>query len=186
MSMYRCAACGSSNVAADTKMEGFSVGKGIAGTALFGSAGAVMGINGKSKLYYHCAVCGQTLTYTMPVVIKNAIDSYLNDPQSNIEMLEWEKKNYPNIEWKPEKEKNKEEAPISEDMEIEEIAEKIWNYYQKTKIPYISEAVLRESVCGRWYEPKWWDAVGLLEKRGLVTTEDEIANHEKPLSGNCK
>ena len=99
MGMYRCAACGSSHVVVDTKKEGFSVSKAIAGTVLFGTGGAVMGVNGKEQLYYHCAACGQTLSYPMPEFAKTSIDKYLLEPEKYRYFLEREKKQYPNIEW---------------------------------------------------------------------------------------
>lgn len=45
----RCAACGSPRVMMDEKSEGYSLAKGILGTALIGNVGVVAGINGKKK-----------------------------------------------------------------------------------------------------------------------------------------
>lgn len=51
MSLYRCAACGSPNVAKVEKNDGFSYGKALVGTAVFGTIGAVAGINGKRDMF---------------------------------------------------------------------------------------------------------------------------------------
>ena len=83
MSLYRCGICGSSNVVLTTKNEGYSVAKGILGTALFGTGGAVMGVNGKKSTCYHCNGCGRDLNSVMPEFIKNTLDNYLKDPTAN-------------------------------------------------------------------------------------------------------
>ena len=95
----RCAQCGSRRVAIDTNKEGFSVGKAVVGTALFGAGGAVMGINGKEKQYYHCAACGSVLSYPMSELESNEIDSLLLYPENNSYILSSKKERYPNIEW---------------------------------------------------------------------------------------
>ena len=99
MNLYRCAACGSSKVFTEEKSEGYSIAKGAIGTALFGTGGAVMGVNGKSNVYYHCAECGQTLSYTMPESVKKAIDDAIANPEIYITFLKSQKEHYPNIEW---------------------------------------------------------------------------------------
>jgi hypothetical protein len=46
----RCSKCGSRNVTVSVSTDSsFSVGKGIAGTVLFGVGGAVMGVNGNKQ-----------------------------------------------------------------------------------------------------------------------------------------
>ena len=52
MSLYRCAVCGSPNVVKIEKNDGFSYSKALAGTAVFGTVGAVAGINGKKTYAY--------------------------------------------------------------------------------------------------------------------------------------
>ena len=109
----RCASCGSGKVSVDTKSEGFSVGKAVVGTALFGTVGAVMGVNGKQKKYYHCADCGMTLSYSLPTKISCDIDLCILRPEENIVSLEVYKKTYPNIEWEKAIEQNNvEKTPI--------------------------------------------------------------------------
>lgn len=99
IAIYRCAACGSPRVKADEKCEGYSITKGIVGTAIFGNVGAVAGINGKKKTYYHCPDCGTTLSYPMGRTILNIINEYISNPSANESALRSWKKNYPNIEW---------------------------------------------------------------------------------------
>lgn len=99
IAIYRCAACGSPRVKADEKCEGYSITKGIVGTAIFGNVGAVAGINGKKKTYYHCPDCGTTLSYPMGRTILNVINEYISNPSANESALRSWKKNYPNIEW---------------------------------------------------------------------------------------
>lgn len=74
MAVYRCAACGSPNVATDTQKEGYNYVKGAIGTAILGAGGAVAGINGNSKRVYKCPDCGLTMNNPMPDEIKNLID----------------------------------------------------------------------------------------------------------------
>lgn len=172
MSMYRCAACGSSHVVADTKKEGFSVGKGIAGTALFGSAGAVMGVNGKNQIYYHCADCGQTLSYAMPASQKERIDQYLGNPEMYGSLLEAMKNQYPNIEWNKENEVKGIEESADDEMTGTEAAEAIWNYYLKTKIPYVERNQLLDLVFGKSRDTvPTSSALRRLEKRGVLSME---------------
>ena len=158
MSMYRCAACGSSHVVVDTKKEGFSVGKAVVGTAVFGAGGAVMGVNGKEKLYYHCAACGQTLSYPMQDFKKNTIDKYLSDPSKYSYFLEDEKKNYPNIEWDN---KNDVSVGIQPQSKPNNSINKL---DRETEFDMIKEAVLRRvsgdkivSIAGLTLEPPMGD-----------------------------
>lgn len=137
MSLYRCAACGSSKVISDEKSEGYSVTKGIVGVALFGTGGAVMGGDGNSKRYYHCRECGQTLTYPMPTSIKEIIDNAIADPAINKSTLEIEKKMYPNIEWES-------DEKIIEYKSNNELADAMIEFFEKTKIPFISEEKLEK------------------------------------------
>lgn len=44
--------------------DGFSYSKALAGTLVFGSVGAVAGINGKKKVLYRCDKCGFETTMT--------------------------------------------------------------------------------------------------------------------------
>jgi hypothetical protein len=99
MSLYRCAVCGSSKVTVESRQEGYNKKKGVIGTVLFGTAGAIAGVNGNVVNYYHCAECGHTLNKPMSNVEKDAIDSYLKNPSIYKNLLNKYKKQYPNIEW---------------------------------------------------------------------------------------
>ena len=101
MVIYRCAACGSPNVTIDTKEEGYSLSKAVVGTMLIGSIGALAGINGKTKNYYHCPDCGITLSYPMGASTVSIINKYLEKPDANATALSLWKNRYKNIEWNP-------------------------------------------------------------------------------------
>ena len=101
--LYRCAACGSPRVVADTKAEGYSLSKAFVGTMIIGPVGAVAGVNGKSKYYYHCPDCGATLSYPMGASTASMIDKYLQNPSLNTSALSVWKERYKNIEWEPER-----------------------------------------------------------------------------------
>lgn len=95
----RCANCGSTRVCETTKNEGFSVGKAVAGTILFGPIGAVMGTDGKSKKYYHCSTCGVDMDHLMSDFFATHIDNLLSDPKGNAELLASTQKTYFGIEY---------------------------------------------------------------------------------------
>ena len=176
MAMYRCAACGSSHVVVDTKKEGFSVSKAVAGTVLFGSVGAVMGVNGKEQLYYHCADCGQTLRYPMSDFIKTSIENHLDDSENNLFLLEQEKKKYPNIEWCANStfvpQKDKQIVTKNEN----ELADAVWEFYLKTQIPYISIRTIGKEVL-RDDSAKICRVLEILENRGVLMIEKNGEAH---------
>ena len=91
MSLYRCAVCGSPNVVKIEKNDGFSYSKALAGTAVFGTVGAVAGINGKKSYAYSCPDCGTTLPQPMDSVTKEKIDLVMTNPDALAPVL------YPNI-----------------------------------------------------------------------------------------
>lgn len=78
MSMYRCAVCGSPNVQKTNKNDGFSYKKALVGTAVFGTVGAVAGINGKEKSEFFCPDCGEHSEYPMDANEKMVIDSMIS------------------------------------------------------------------------------------------------------------
>lgn len=91
MSLYRCAVCGSPNVVKIEKNDGFSYSKALAGTAVFGTVGAVAGINGKKSYAYSCPDCGRTMLQPMDSVTKEKIDLVMTNPDALVPVL------YPNI-----------------------------------------------------------------------------------------
>ena len=80
----RCIKCGSRKVSLVKYNEGYSFTKGIIGTAVLGSVGAVAGINGKTSQAYHCNECGQDEITVMPDVIERFINEAIqkNDVRS--------------------------------------------------------------------------------------------------------
>ncbi len=80
MSSYRCAICGSPNVTKVEQNDGFSYGKALVGTAVFGTIGAVAGINGKKKYVFSCPDCGNVLPTPMDDFTKDKIDVVMTNP----------------------------------------------------------------------------------------------------------
>lgn len=87
MSQYRCAACGSPNVQKVDQNDGFSYKKALVGTAVFGTIGAVAGINGKRSSQYVCPDCGQTLSLPMDNIQKDLIDTVMIAPDALVSTL---------------------------------------------------------------------------------------------------
>ncbi|MCI8446207.1 MAG: hypothetical protein HFH31_01790 [Bacilli bacterium] len=152
----RCAGCGSKNVVIDKKKEGYSISKGIVGTALLGSGGAVMGLRGKEQTYYHCSACGQVLSYSMSLGDEQLIDSALKNPRLNRDILEMQKKRYPNIEYFEEQTYNNNSEKVNDSKSSSNIiedshssnmgglAQRILEYHDKTKKVYCSTEELNE------------------------------------------
>ncbi len=80
MSMYRCCICGSPNVTKSESNDGFSYKKALIGTAVFGTVGAVAGINGKKTAVYVCADCGRAMPQPMDTITKDKIDLVMTNP----------------------------------------------------------------------------------------------------------
>lgn len=177
MAMYRCAACGSSHVVVDKKKEGFSVSKAAIGTALFGAGGAAMGINSKEQLYYHCAACGQTLSYPMLDFKKESIDKWLASPETFAYMLRIEKKQYPNIEWNENNTIASEGSiQITESPSENDLADAVWSYYLRNRIPYVSIQTLgKEVLKDNYYKTR--EVLEILENRGVITIEKKDDAH---------
>ena len=99
MSLYRCAICGSPRLTKTSEKSGFSYGKAVAGTAVFGAVGAIAGLDGKKTDVYKCPDCGHTMAEPMDFATQNAIDMCVMDSsvrhQYNWEIL---KRKYINIE----------------------------------------------------------------------------------------
>lgn len=101
----RCKNCGSTNITTETKTKKkFSWGKGFLGSLLFGSGGAVAGVNGKTKTTttYHCMACGlmgDLITVMMDGDVEGEIETALRN--NNVLKLKNLKSKYRNIEWTP-------------------------------------------------------------------------------------
>lgn len=103
----RCAVCGSKRVTVETKKEGYNTKKGIFGSILFGTPGAIIGgASGNETKYYHCADCGQVLNQPMDSGTQMNISVYMENPKVFEKELKEAKERYPNIEWTPSKQEN--------------------------------------------------------------------------------
>lgn len=80
MAAYRCAFCGSPNVIKNENNAGFSYKKALVGTAVFGTVGAVAGINGKKTIEYVCPDCGHTSPNPMDAASQDMADVVLALP----------------------------------------------------------------------------------------------------------
>lgn len=99
----RCKDCGSTNVQIiTTQQSGYSYGKGLVGTMVFGPIGAVAGVGGKNKTTskYHCMSCGCVGSFDW-VVMDPETEGRLNFALSHndVEKLADFKRRYRNIEW---------------------------------------------------------------------------------------
>ena len=174
----RCAVCGSKRVVTETKKEGYNTKKGILGTIFLGNIGAIAGASGNDVIYYHCADCGQVMNKCMSEFESATIDKYIENPNLWNKLLEEKKKQYPNIEWESKVEK------LSEEKNIEEKADIIWNYYNNTKISYIESKELCKKIFGTDTIIDFYNAMELLEKRGLVNCDFDV-NTEKTYYSFC-
>lgn len=80
----RCSNCGSKNIALITRNDGYSIKKGVIGTALFGTVGAVAGIDGKKKQVFHCSDCGGDFDSPMSSDIENSIEKALREKNATL------------------------------------------------------------------------------------------------------
>lgn len=64
--MYWCAACGNPRVIIEKDKEGYSLAKGLVGSAVLGPVGALAGANGKEVTVFYCPKCGARLHKCMP------------------------------------------------------------------------------------------------------------------------
>ena len=167
MGIYRCSKCGSKNVDTDIRKEGYNIKKGFLGTFLFGTGGAVMGLNADEKKYYHCRDCGETRTWCMPVEHTILINDLLKNPIENKSALELQKKMYPNIEYEV---INNVSNSLNVDYNAltkEELADIIYEYCKKHQIKEIEKDDLDNRIAGNWLSNSF-DALGILEERDVA------------------
>ena len=193
MALYRCALCGSSKVAPETRQEGYNQKKGILGMALFGLGGAVAGASGNTVTYYHCAACGQTLNRCMPEFDKNNINRYLANPnnEANKFCLKMMKQQYHNIEWEEPTTANNDNTrtPIQETLTSirKENSEDIEDFYfmkkavinalYKAGIPCtISDLPIVNKACEQYTSQQLSFAVRYLVQKDVV--EKRVENGE--------
>ncbi len=101
----RCNKCGSANIDVEVEQKSkFSWKKGFLGTLIFGNAGAVAGVGGKTETNkrYHCKACGQEGIYSWVIMDPETtanIDIALQ--YNDVAKLKDYKRRYRNIEWTP-------------------------------------------------------------------------------------
>ena len=97
MSLYRCEICGSPNVQRVENGKEFSYKKALVGTVVFGTVGAVAGINGKSSVHYVCPDCGLTRSSAMNDTERIVIDSISELPDNALPSFQKYLDRYPYI-----------------------------------------------------------------------------------------
>lgn len=139
----RCYFCGSKNISFITKNDGYSMKKGIVGTAVLGPVGAVAGINGKKTSFYHCNACGKDFSQAMDVVKETKIDIALRqNDEANLRIF---KRIHNNIEWEEsssdyEKSNNILNSSVSNitsssTVSINDVVNRIFEYMNMMNIP---------------------------------------------------
>ena len=94
---YWCAACGNPDIIVEDTKSGYSMGKGIVGTAVLGPVGAVAGLDGKKTTSYYCPKCGARLDHCMPDYQVNNILTLLKNPEINRSSIEKAHERFPNM-----------------------------------------------------------------------------------------
>lgn len=94
----RCEKCGSTNITKEL-IQSYSMGKGLAGQAIFGAGGAAMGVNGKQEYIYNCQACGHTSKNIMDMYTNSDIQKAIFDPTAYASLKHDLQSKYPNIDW---------------------------------------------------------------------------------------
>lgn len=100
--MYWCAACGNPRVIIEKDKEGYSLAKGLVGSAVLGPVGALAGANGKEVTVFYCPKCGARLHKCMPEYeISNILKLEKEARTSAFSKAELDKLRvkYPNMLW---------------------------------------------------------------------------------------
>ena len=100
--MYWCAACGNPNVIVETEKDGYSLAKGLVGSAVLGPVGALAGADGKEVTVFYCPKCGARLHKCMPEHEVSNIIRLLKDAKTSSfakSSLDKIKEKYPNMLW---------------------------------------------------------------------------------------
>lgn len=180
MSM-RCANCGSKRITPVSKKDSFSMGKAVAGTVLFGPAGAVMGVNGKETQGYYCSTCGVTLDHTMMDITANHIDNLIQSGYA--ELLSIEKQTYWGIEWEPSNSKpissfsqnnsfdNKGSSNTSNSSDIsklEQAKQAIINFYEERGLKDVETRILKNYLDSIGLSEYFSEAINNLQENGRI------------------
>lgn len=94
----RCEKCGSTNITKEL-IQSYSMGKGLAGQAIFGAGGTAMGVNGKQEYIYNCQDCGHTSKNIMDMYTNSDIQKAIFDPTAYASLKYDLQSKYPNIDW---------------------------------------------------------------------------------------
>lgn len=169
---FRCPWCGSSAVSTETKKEGYDIKKGLIGTALFGTGGAVMGINMNEKKYNYCQMCRKTFTQCMPVATIKDIERLLRDSNGDHPLLKMYKNHYPNFEMDNIINANNNSSVNIDKLSAEELADTLYEYCKKYQIKEIKEDDLCNRIAGKMIG-RAFEALRILEKRGVAKYNSE-------------
>lgn len=149
----RCEFCGSKNLTIESE-DNYSLGKGALGVALFGTGGAVMGVNGKTDKIYKCNDCGHISKTHMDDSLELYISVALISPNKYKSVLDEARTKYKNIEtpvsqttFNDEKLKNEYNEDSSKFDKLELYKKKLnTNKYRAYIYPMIVEKI-RENSC---------------------------------------
>lgn len=100
--MYWCAACGNPRVIIEKEREGYSLTKGLVGSAVLGPVGALAGADGKEVTLFYCPKCGARLHKSMPENEVSIILRLLNEAKTSAfakSALDKMREKYPNMLW---------------------------------------------------------------------------------------
>ena len=99
----RCKYCGSTGIHFAEEQKGFSVGKAVAGTIAFGSAGAVAGLAGKNVRGYRCGACGGFMPSPMDATTERFVNDAVFKAKEGKDYSQYSyyRQQYPNIEYVP-------------------------------------------------------------------------------------
>lgn len=100
--MYWCAACGNPRVIIEKDKEGYSLTKGLVGSAVLGPVGALAGADGKEVTVFYCPKCGARLHKSMPEHEVSSIIRLLKEAKTSAfakSALDKMREKYPNMLW---------------------------------------------------------------------------------------
>lgn len=111
----RCKFCGSQSLRADQEHRNFSVGKAVAGAAIFGPYGAIGGFVGKDLNGFRCGSCGAFMDAPMDLFTEHQIDNSIADAEAgrSAASFQYYQRQYPNIQAN---------APVKSKVQKEQIA----------------------------------------------------------------
>lgn len=190
----RCMGCGSIKIVKQESKD-YSFAKGAAGAALFGSVGAIAGVNGITHTVYQCQECGKVFDQTMDPSTCTELELCLaypdKQPLSSLYM-----KMFPNAGWNSNPAMQMKftlETYKAGNVENTQkaYADAIIRFFVSTGLGTVSEKTIVEYALGKRVVNTvdyscLYDALESLKKLGLVsvkeysTKEDEITFYSDP------